>query len=177
VSMVCLVYFMYCLQAWQSCLQLLRTRQWLLIQRCGMAENGVQQQCSVPASVTNWCIGWVSSFHNPAIDTNVMLCIASNAPQGGLSALVAHTHAPLMASGTTNQVVKVWTEACEVVSARQPQLTACQQCCLMPLLSLAKACNMSIWMCHTEHMPGVGFWSMRLVLRLTSRLLSSDTYC
>ncbi len=36
--------------------------------------------------------------------------------QGGLSALVAHAHAPLMATGTSNQVVKVWTDSIEVVS-------------------------------------------------------------
>jgi len=35
--------------------------------------------------------------------------------KGGVSALVAHAHAPLMATGTNSQVVKVWTEDCDVV--------------------------------------------------------------
>ena len=36
--------------------------------------------------------------------------------KGGVSALVAHHHAPLMATGTTSQVVKVWTDQGEAVS-------------------------------------------------------------
>ena len=36
--------------------------------------------------------------------------------KGGLSALVAHHHAPLMATGTASQVVKVWTDQGEAVS-------------------------------------------------------------
>lgn len=37
--------------------------------------------------------------------------------KGGVSALVAHSHAPLMATGTNSQVVKVWTDECDVVRA------------------------------------------------------------
>ena len=36
--------------------------------------------------------------------------------KGGLSALVAHPHAPLMATGTVSQVVKVWTDKGDAVS-------------------------------------------------------------
>lgn len=38
--------------------------------------------------------------------------------KGGVSAMVAHAHAPLMATGTKGQVVKVWTDECDVVSIR-----------------------------------------------------------
>ncbi|KAL6745996.1 WD40-repeat-containing domain protein [Haematococcus lacustris] len=41
--------------------------------------------------------------------------------KGGVTALVAHAYAPLLATGTTNQVVKVWTESCEVVGAIRAQ--------------------------------------------------------
>jgi regulator-associated protein of mTOR len=37
--------------------------------------------------------------------------------KGGMSVLVAHPTAPLLATGTTSQVVKVWTDAGDVVSA------------------------------------------------------------
>ena len=36
--------------------------------------------------------------------------------KGGLSALAAHPHAPLIATGTVNQVVKVWNDQGEAVS-------------------------------------------------------------
>ncbi len=41
--------------------------------------------------------------------------------KGGLSTLVAHSHAPLMATGTVNQVVKVWTDHGEAVGAIRSQ--------------------------------------------------------
>ncbi|GAX72618.1 hypothetical protein CEUSTIGMA_g74.t1 [Chlamydomonas eustigma] len=41
--------------------------------------------------------------------------------KGGLSALVAHSHAPLLASGTVNQIVKVWTDQGEAVGAIRAQ--------------------------------------------------------
>jgi hypothetical protein len=37
--------------------------------------------------------------------------------KGGMSVLAAHPTAPLLATGTTSQVVKVWTDAGDVVSA------------------------------------------------------------
>lgn len=37
--------------------------------------------------------------------------------KGGMSVLVAHPNAPLLATGTTTQVVKVWTDTGDVVSA------------------------------------------------------------
>lgn len=36
--------------------------------------------------------------------------------KGGMSVLVAHPTAPLLATGTTSQVVKVWTDSGDVVS-------------------------------------------------------------
>jgi regulator-associated protein of mTOR len=36
--------------------------------------------------------------------------------KGGMSVLTAHPTAPLLATGTTSQVVKVWTDAGDVVS-------------------------------------------------------------
>lgn len=36
--------------------------------------------------------------------------------KGGMSVMVAHPTAPLLATGTTSQVVKVWTDAGDVVS-------------------------------------------------------------
>lgn len=41
--------------------------------------------------------------------------------KGGVSSLVAHAHAPLLATGTAHQVVKVWTDGCEVVGAIRAQ--------------------------------------------------------
>ncbi|KAG1677758.1 hypothetical protein FOA52_001070 [Chlamydomonas sp. UWO 241] len=41
--------------------------------------------------------------------------------KGGVSTLVAHQHAPLMATGTTSQVVKVWTEHGDAVGAIRAQ--------------------------------------------------------
>jgi regulator-associated protein of mTOR len=36
--------------------------------------------------------------------------------KGGMSVMVAHPNAPLLATGSTSQVVKVWTDAGDVVS-------------------------------------------------------------
>lgn len=41
--------------------------------------------------------------------------------KGGVSCLVSHNLAPLVATGTTNQVVKVWTDQCEPVGAIRAQ--------------------------------------------------------
>lgn len=43
--------------------------------------------------------------------------------KGGMSVLVAHPTAPLLATGTTSQVVKVWTDAGDVVSAIWVKIT------------------------------------------------------
>ncbi|KAF5835275.1 hypothetical protein DUNSADRAFT_7637 [Dunaliella salina] len=60
-----------------------------------------------------------SSAYDAALD-----CALKSVPahsKGGVSALVAHAHAPLMATGTKSQVVKVWTDECDVVGAIRPQ--------------------------------------------------------
>jgi hypothetical protein len=38
--------------------------------------------------------------------------------KGGMSVMVAHPNAPLLATGSASQVVKVWTDAGDVVSGR-----------------------------------------------------------
>lgn len=75
--------------------------------------------------------------------------------QGGVSSLVAHSVAPLLATGTTNQVVKVWTDQCEVVSAlgltaggcspeNRAGLTSCAPgCCHKSVLKKERAVSQS----------------------------------
>ena len=49
---------------------------------------------------------------------------------GGVSALVAHGNAPLLATGTTTQVVKVWTDQGEAVRSRARWGLYCFLCSL-----------------------------------------------
>lgn len=60
--------------------------------------------------------------------------------KGGVSALVAHSHAPLMATGTNSQVVKVWTEDCDVVGVAA--LLCCSNC--TPLFRGWSLCLISV---------------------------------
>ena len=53
--------------------------------------------------------GWGGVAHTPLVHT-----VAAHS-SGGVSALVAHPHAPLIATASVNQVVKVWTDQGETV--------------------------------------------------------------
>lgn len=48
------------------------------------------------------------------------LQVLSAHSKGGVRTLVAHQHAPLMATSTSSQVVKVWTEHGDAVSVGPP---------------------------------------------------------
>jgi hypothetical protein len=76
----------------------------------------------------------------------VVRCVEAHS-KGGMSVMVAHPTAPLLATGTTSQVVKVWTDSGDVVRGRtdkwppqsQPAAAACTHmhahttnCCQAP---------------------------------------------
>lgn len=50
-----------------------------------------------------------------ALSCSVVRCVEAHS-KGGMSCMVAHPTAPLLASGTSTQVVKVWTDAGDAVS-------------------------------------------------------------